>query len=306
MLFVRVVAAPGLSLKVTGPDAVDGVENMKVITTLTNTGDETLKLLNDPNSVLHTLPANTFTITTDDGASPSFTGVMASTTDPAASTVLAPGATAYNFTNTGHNKYTVKASNSFYAVNSNNEVSTISANAEAHSATLTSHSGNLAVARRPGLIRKRANFNGCSADQQVTLTAAAFDAYDYATTAWSYLDSFHEETPRYSTWFGAHFQNIAGNDFVTGFRYDCTCTDADAFAYVYPDEFGTVFLCGAFWDAAAVGADSKAGTLVHEASHFTANGGTQDYAYGQADAQALAQNDPEHHEYFAENNPEQA
>ena len=43
-----VSAAPGLSLKVTGADAVDGVENFKVVATLTNTGDETLKLLNDP------------------------------------------------------------------------------------------------------------------------------------------------------------------------------------------------------------------------------------------------------------------
>ncbi|KAI1783148.1 hypothetical protein LXA43DRAFT_358555 [Ganoderma leucocontextum] len=56
-----VSAAPGLSLKITEPNVVNGVENLKVITTLTNTGDEALKLLNDPNSVLKTLPANTFT-----------------------------------------------------------------------------------------------------------------------------------------------------------------------------------------------------------------------------------------------------
>ena len=94
-----VVAAPGLSLKVTGSDAVDGVENFKVVTTLTNTGDETLKLLNDPRGALHTLPANTFAITTDDGASPSFSGVKvkyslsnaAKLTDASAFTVLEPG-----------------------------------------------------------------------------------------------------------------------------------------------------------------------------------------------------------------------
>ncbi len=92
-------AAPALSLKVTGPVAVDGVENLKVVTTLTNTGEDTLKLLNDPRGALHALPANTFDITTDDGASPDFTGVRvkyslveaAKSTDPSAFTVLAPG-----------------------------------------------------------------------------------------------------------------------------------------------------------------------------------------------------------------------
>ena len=95
-----VFAAPGLSLMVTGPNIVNGVENLKVVTTLTNTGDETLKLLKDPNSVLNTMPADTFTFTTADGSSPSFAGVRlkyspsqtAKSTDPAAFTVLAPGA----------------------------------------------------------------------------------------------------------------------------------------------------------------------------------------------------------------------
>ena len=94
-----VSAAPGLSLDVTGPAAVDGVENLKVVTTITNTGDETLKLLNDPRNTLHSFPTNTFAVTTDDGASPSFTGVKvkyslsnaAKVTDPSAFTILAPG-----------------------------------------------------------------------------------------------------------------------------------------------------------------------------------------------------------------------
>lgn len=94
-----VSAVPALSLKVTGPTAVDGVENLKVVTTLTNIGDETLKLLNDPRGALHVLPANTFDITTDNGDSPDFTGVRvkyslieaAKSTDPSAFTVLAPG-----------------------------------------------------------------------------------------------------------------------------------------------------------------------------------------------------------------------
>ncbi len=91
--------------------------------------------------------------------------------------------------------------------------------------------------------------------------------------------------------------------------FDCGCTES-SFAYVYPSQPYVVHLCRAFWPAPALGTDSKAGTLVHEASHFTVLGGTKDYAYGQASAQALAKSDPgravmnaDSHEYFAENHP---
>ena len=42
----------------------------------------------------------------------------------------------------------------------------------------------------------------------------------------------------------------------------------------------------------STGTDSKAGTIVHEQSHFTVNGGTQDYVYGQSSAKSLASSDP--------------
>ncbi len=77
--------------------------------------------------------------------------------------------------------------------------------------------------------------------------------------------------------------------------------------------FGYITLCGAFWDAPATGTDSKAGTLIHESSHFTKNGGTDDVVYGQTAAKALAKSSPaqaitnaDSHEYFAENNPSQS
>jgi len=54
----------------------------------------------------------------------------------------------------------------------------------------------------------------------------------------------------------------------------------------------------------------KAGTLIHESSHFIQNGGTRDYAFGQSAARALAQTNSnqaifnaDSHEYFAENSP---
>ncbi|KAI1786570.1 metalloprotease, partial [Ganoderma leucocontextum] len=333
-----VAAAPSLSLKVTGSDAVDGVENFKVVTTLTNTGDETIKLLNDPRGALRTLPANTFAITTDDGASPSFSGVKvkyslssaANLTDASAFTVLEPNqsvsvthdlSSAYNFTGTGHSKYTVEASNLFHFVTADNEVSSIRADAESHVATLTG--GELAVARPVQALAKRASFNGCSSSEQSALNTAAPSAQSYAASAQSYLESHTSSTTRYTTWFGtytssrhstaqSHFTNINSHDYTT-FTYDCTCTDSDTYAYVYPDDFGVIYLWGAFWDAPNTGTDSRAGTLIHEASHFTVNGGTQDYVYGQTAAKSLAQSTPseavfnaDNHEYFAENNPAQS
>ena len=53
---------------------VDGVQNPKVAATVINTGDETIKLLNDPRGVLSSFPENSFTITNANGSCPLFNG----------------------------------------------------------------------------------------------------------------------------------------------------------------------------------------------------------------------------------------
>ena len=58
-----------------GPEVVDSVEHLKITATVTNTGDETLKVLNDPHGPLNKLPTDTFVITDATGAQPSFTGI---------------------------------------------------------------------------------------------------------------------------------------------------------------------------------------------------------------------------------------
>jgi peptidyl-Lys metalloendopeptidase len=79
---------------------------------------------------------------------------------------------------------------------------------------------------------------------------------------------------------------------------------------VYPNSAYEIFVCRAFWPAPATGTDSKAGTLIHEMSHFTVVAGTNDWVYGQTGAKNLAISNPtnavdnaDSHEYFAENNP---
>ena len=75
------------------------------------------------------------------------------------------------------------------------------------------------------------------------------------------------------------------------FVFYCDCTDS-SYAFVYANQPYKVHLCGAFWSAPATGTDSKAGTLVHETSHFTVVAGTQDYAYGQSACRSLAISNP--------------
>jgi len=331
---LAVSAAPGLSVKVAGPATVNGVDNLKVQTTVTNTGDEILKILNDPHSPLSRLPANTFTITDANGASPAFSGIKVKYVPAAAIaagkdaiTTLAPGQSvvvehdlseAYNFSKSGEGAYAVEANNLFYIVDPSNKAVPLYANAEAHVAKLT---GKLAVVRSTQI--KRATFNGCSSTQQSQLNTAASSAQSYAAGALSYLNANSAGTTRYTTWFGTytsarhsiaqgHFSNLNGNSY-SSYTFDCTCTDSGTYAYVYPDSFGVVYLCGAFWSAPNTGTDSKAGTLIHESTHFTTNGGTSDYVYGQSGCKSLAISNPDNavmnadtHEYFAENNPSQA
>ncbi|HEU4744115.1 MAG TPA: M35 family metallo-endopeptidase, partial [Anaerolineales bacterium] len=82
------------------------------------------------------------------------------------------------------------------------------------------------------------------------------------------------------------------------------------YAYVYPSQPYNIYLCQAFWSAPLSGTDSKAGTLIHEMSHFNVVAGTDDVVYGQAGARTLADENPDaaitnadSHEYFAENTP---
>ena len=75
---VAASAAPGLELRLSGADEVNGVDNLKLTTSLTNTGDETLKLLNDPRGPLNKLPTETFMIIHDSGAVPDFIGAKVS------------------------------------------------------------------------------------------------------------------------------------------------------------------------------------------------------------------------------------
>jgi len=163
------------------------------------------------------------------------------------------------------------------------------------------------------------SFTGCSSSRQSSLLTARNNAYTYSNGAYNYLVAGTAGS-RYTTWFGtytssrystvrSHFSSIRNAMNNASVRFNCTCTDS-AYAYVYPTQPYTIYLCNAFWSAPSTGTDSKAGTLVHEMSHFNVVAGTDDWAYGQSAAKSLARSNPsravdnaDSHEYFAENTP---
>ncbi|KAG9093754.1 hypothetical protein FS749_013800 [Ceratobasidium sp. UAMH 11750] len=341
VLAACVAASPSLKLTVSGPQTITDVDNLTVKATVTNTGSETVKLLKDPRTVLSDWRTNTFAIEGVAGT-PAFTGIKVKYSpelalksgDESKFTVLAPGqsfelvhdlAGVYNFTGSGAGEYKFSAGNIFQYVDASGKLATVAANTQSHKLSVGGKLASLKGAPRSdrsSLARRAIGFKSCSSTQQSQITTAANSANTYVANASKYLAGISSGTSRYTTWFGtftssrfstvkSHFNNI-GTD-PTSTTYDCTCTESDTYAYVYPDSPGYVYLCGAFWSAPNTGTDSRAGTIVHEQSHFTVNGGTDDHVYGQAGAKSLAKSNPDQaidnadsHEYFAENNPAQS
>jgi len=169
------------------------------------------------------------------------------------------------------------------------------------------------------------NFAGCSSSQQTQINTAITLAKTMATTCVNYLSGSSCDST-FVTWFGrysgssrwsfvqGHFSRISTKLNSNVFNINCagSSCSGDIFAYVFPtDSSYTIYVCGAFWSASnSVAYDSKAGTLIHEMSHFNAIGATQDHTYGTSGAKDLASRNPDgacsnadNHEYFSESTP---
>lgn len=70
-----VTTLPSLSLRVSGPENIEGIENLKLVATITNTCNQTMKLLNVPGSPLSKAPAEIFWVRDVAGNKPLFTGI---------------------------------------------------------------------------------------------------------------------------------------------------------------------------------------------------------------------------------------
>ena len=164
-------------------------------------------------------------------------------------------------------------------------------------------------------------FNRCTTAQQTDIASSVNAAQSMANDGDAYMSS-NKTGPRYTKWFGAvdanryatvkqHFAAIKDAFATKPVTVDCGCKKT-YYAYVYPTQPYTIYVCKAFWAAPMTGTDSKGGTLVHEMSHFNVVASTDDWAYGQSAASSLAISDPakaidnaDSHEYFGENTPAQ-
>lgn len=167
---------------------------------------------------------------------------------------------------------------------------------------------------------KATSFVGCSNTRQNSINTAVNSAKSYASNSSAYLNAGTVGS-RYTTWFGTYLSSryatvkshfVAIGDALNNkpLVFDCSCTDP-YYAYVYPSQPYRVYLCNAFWSAPNTGTDSRAGTIIHEISHFNVVAATDDHAYGHTAAKRLATKSPnkavdnaDSHEYFAENTPE--
>lgn len=164
------------------------------------------------------------------------------------------------------------------------------------------------------------SFVNCTTTQRSQLTTAVNSARTYAQNSDAYLTNLTASSPRYAKWFGTfsttnlatvrqNFSKIRDGFENQPITIDCKCNQR-YYAYVYPNQPYKITVCKAFWSAPNTGTDSRAGTLIHEMSHFTVVAGTDDWAYGQSAAANLALtnvaraiDNADNHEYFAENTP---
>jgi len=190
---------------------------------------------------------------------------------------------------------------------------------------------SLSVDRPIRLFKRRPNFSNCSASQASSTDAALTSAESIANRAIRDLRGAPvAERPnarRYREWFGAYtagryatvernMARIASALSNQTIGFDCDCTGQpgidpnNTFAFVFPNDPFNMTLCNVFFRVPRTGTDSKAGTIVHEVSHFNIVAATQDFRPNQAGIRALAISLPDSairaanaYEYFAENTP---
>lgn len=166
----------------------------------------------------------------------------------------------------------------------------------------------------------------CSSSQFSAIQSGHRAAKNIASAAKQALHntpaSQRPQARRYVEWFGTYnssrysrvtsnFDKVHDALFNKNITADCPGNRPNVYAYVYPSQPYKIYFCGAFFRAPLTGTDSKAGTIIHELTHFYVVAGTDDVVYGQSGARNLAQSNPDaairnadSHEYFAENTPQ--
>ncbi|KAK1225214.1 hypothetical protein PQX77_011894 [Marasmius sp. AFHP31] len=240
------------------PASSDDVTGLEFVTTVTNTRDETLKLLKHPNSVLSKWATDSFEVYNGDGIAADFNGVIArynpelavKSKDASVFTVLTPDASVeithevgnfYNFTNAGPGAFTFKPSNIFLAVELDGSLTTIEVSVDgvetkltgklASSQFVSSASAGGATLGTPFGHQKRAIYrSNCTPDCQTVNNDALPGATLLAKNATTWYGTFAR--PRYDVTVMAFNSLLAAS---ASWTYDCSCTDRMIPAYIHKD-----------------------------------------------------------------------
>ena len=177
------------------------------------------------------------------------------------------------------------------------------------------------LSREGGLVsRYLRDISGCDENQSNILKSVEPSASLIASKAEEWLINNPEGGDIFETWFGSdnksrfikvrkNFVKIAHAFQNKPVRFDCgSCSDKkETYAQVSPNKPYLIEICGAFWKQPDTGENSKAGTLVHEMSHFKVVANTDDDEYGVEKCKVLAAENPrsaiknaDNYEFFSE------
>lgn len=285
-LFAAAVSAgPALSVSLTGAPSVTTRANSVVVATVTNTGDEVVKVLNHPRTMLSKLPTDIFAISSDEGNAPRFHGVFAkyilspnkpyTTIEPGKSvTVNHSLADAYDFGHSGAGTYKIEPSPTFYVV-VDGGVKTLTADVTPHSAVLSGALVQLGNTTPVSIISEH-----CSEADLDTIRVAALGADSNVFQSMRVLLTRGNErliltwwgayeTPRYSVIL-SRYAGMANIPFAYNVTYSCAGPATCAGAEGYTGQFarGYISLCPTWFTYPLTRADSQAGILINLATSW--------------------------------------
>jgi peptidyl-Lys metalloendopeptidase len=174
-----------------------------------------------------------------------------------------------------------------------------------------------------------ANFRQCTPEQQSDIKKALFNAFDALSAATVQITAHNGA---YRTWFGrwdpvrAKFVRTTISRLKTHIRtrkitYVCEpagsgACDGNTYAFVYPDDSATLHVCAPYFELPVLSdatflevfnSGTRAGTIIHEMSHYANVGGTADNCYNRDVCSDYARTNPngathnaDSFQYFAE------
>ena len=174
-----------------------------------------------------------------------------------------------------------------------------------------------------------AEYRQCTPQQKSDIEKALFNAFDALSAATVQITP---QNGAYRTWFGrwdavrAKFVRTTISALKNHIRtskitYVCerqgagSC-DGSTYAFVYPNDSGTIYLCAPYFDLPSLSdatylevfnSGTRAGTIIHEMSHYDDVGGTADNCYNRDVCSDYARTNPnsathnaDSFQYFAE------